>query len=181
MGEGLRGRRRWLLDALDNFETLYLTPDTCVAAAILHQLAYVSLSVSLSDLHLAAGRLGSKGDGNLAEGALRSWANSSDATGTMVHVDRMLELAHKSLRDGSAATASFEVATALFQGGLVSWAYHKLRGHGGHLGFDQIYIGDVMRRTEEAGRALREMGCWRMCVMFGWILKRFEGRSLVGS
>lgn len=171
LGDGLRGRRQWLLDSLDSFADCYHTPDTPIAASIMHQLAYVALNVSLSDLHLAAGRSSSKEDGEFAEQALKSWAHSDNAKGTMEHVEIMLGIAHQSLENGIAATASFEVAVCLFQGGLVCWVYDKLRDRN-TMERDGRYDDHV----RDASRALKSMGCWRMCAMFGGILKAFEAK-----
>jgi hypothetical protein len=110
IGEGLQQRRRWLLESLDNFSECYLTPDISISAALLHELAYVHLNVSLSDLHLAAGRSGSVEDGDLAEKALRRWAKSEIADNTMSHVLKMLAIAHRALESGNGTNHSFEIA-----------------------------------------------------------------------
>ena len=166
IGDGLRDRRKWLIDSLTNWYECYWTPDIDVGGLLLYHLAFVSLDVSLSDLHLAAGRSGSRGEGEVAERSLALWANSETADETMGHVDKMLELAHAALVAGEAVGSSFEVAMSLFTGGLVCWAYNKHRVHAGqHRRGDQVH---------KAGRMLREMGCWRMCSLFGVILNGFE-------
>lgn len=167
IGDGLRQRRKWLLDSLESFSECYWTQDTATAASLLHQLAYVSLNVSLSDLLLAAGRSGNKEDGEVAEDVLRHWANSENVDDTMDHVLVMLEIAHRALESRAAADSSFEVATCLFTGGIVCWAYTKLH--------DNTSDRDFRAQVGRASNALREMGCWRMCAMFGAILLGFEG------
>jgi hypothetical protein len=60
----------------------------------------------------------------------------------------------------------FEMAMNFFTGGLVCWAYDKHRvNRQGHRRGEQV---------RQAGRMLREMRCWRMCSLFGMILKGFE-------
>lgn len=168
IGDGLRDRRNWLLDSLNNWYECYMTPDIDVAALLLYHLAFVSLNISLSDLHLAAGRSGSMGEGEIAEQSLASWANSESANETMSHVQKMLELAHVALAAGEAVGSSFEVAMSLFTGGLVCWAYEKHRLNG------QEQQQRHREQVRQASKMLLEMGCWRMCSLFGVILKGFE-------
>lgn len=166
MGDSLRITRTWLLGSLDSWYECYWTPSSDVAASLLHQLGYVSLHVSLSDLHLAAGRSESTEDGELAEQTLRCWANSESADITMTHVKKMLEIAHDALNQGLAASSSYEMALSFFTGGILSWAYSKLHERGPYP--------EHTEEVRKASQALREMGCWRMCSMFGVILKGFE-------
>lgn len=167
MGNGLRERRKWLIDGLDSFAECYKTPTRSVAASLLHFLGYISLDVSLSDMHLVAGRSANQNDGNFAEENLEFWANSGIAEGTMGHVYGMLALCHHCVGHGLAADSSFEIAVGLFTGGMVCWAFAKLR-RGGDT---QQYVEQV----RQASAALRQMGCWRMCSIFGRILEGFEG------
>ncbi|KAL2067603.1 hypothetical protein VTL71DRAFT_2028 [Oculimacula yallundae] len=172
MGEGLRQRRKWLVDGLDSFAECYKTPSTSVAAQLLHYLGYVSLDVSLSDMHLVAGRSVNKNDGKFAEENLKFWANSEIADKTMGHVYDMLALCHHCVNSGLAADSSYEIAICLFTGGMVCWAFAKLRGAGnvhGPGGLDHH-----VDQVRKASLALRQMGCWRMCSMFGKILQGFE-------
>jgi hypothetical protein len=166
IGDGLRERRRWLVDGLDSFTECYQTTGTNPATSLLLHLGYIGLDVSLSDMHLVAGRSANVDDGNFAEENLRHWANSDISNSTMSHVYSMLELAHHYITIGVAPDASFEVAICLFTGGMVCWAFAKLRANAPK----EQYIEQVRR----ASKALKQMGCWRMCSMFGNILTRFE-------
>lgn len=166
MGEGLRERRKWLVDGLDSFAECYKTPGTSMAAQLLHYLGYVSLDVSLSDMHLVAGRSVNRNDGNFAEENLKYWANSEISDKTMGHVYNMLALCHHCINNGIAADSSYEIAVCLFTGGMVCWAFAKLRGNA----LTEQYVDQVRK----ASVALRQMGCWRMCSMFGRILQGFE-------
>lgn len=166
IGDGLRERRRWLVDGLDSFAECYQTAGTSSATSLILHLSYVALDVSLSDMHLVAGRSTNEHDGNFAEENLRHWANSVLADSTMQHVYSMLDLAHHCLITGLAPDASFEVAICLFTGGMVCWAFAKLRLNAPR----ENYVEQVRR----ASQALRQMGCWRMCSMFGKILNNFE-------
>ncbi|EKD19501.1 uncharacterized protein L3040_002619 [Drepanopeziza brunnea f. sp. 'multigermtubi'] len=168
MGDGLRERRKWLIDGLDSFAECYKTPATSCAASLLHYLGYVSLDVSLSDMHLVAGRSVNKNDGNFAEENLKFWANSGIAEGTMRQVYEMLALCHHCVNNGIAADSSYEIAVCLFTGGMVCWAFAKLRRGGGNQ--------HCVEQVPKASLALRRMGCWRMCTMFGRILEGFEGK-----
>ncbi|KAE8446235.1 hypothetical protein EG329_012460 [Mollisiaceae sp. DMI_Dod_QoI] len=165
MGEGLRERRRWLVDGLDSFDECY-TPGMSVAACLLHHLGYVSLDVSLSDMHLVAGRSVNKNDANFAEQNLKHWANSEISDKTMNHVFQMLGLCHQCIIAGTATDSSYEIAVCLFTGGMVCWAFAKLRRNAPR----EQYVEQVRK----ASMALRQMGCWRMCSMFGRILTGFE-------
>ncbi|KAL5313528.1 hypothetical protein ACEPPN_017948 [Leptodophora sp. 'Broadleaf-Isolate-01'] len=166
MGQGLRERRKWLVDGLDSFAECYKTPTTSIAAQLLHYLGYVSLDVSLSDMHLVAGRSVNKNDGKFAEENLKYWANSEISDKTMGHVYNMLALCHHCINSGVAADSSYEIAVCLFTGGMVCWAFAKLRGNA----LTEQYVDQVRK----ASLALRQMGCWRMCSMFGRILQGFE-------
>ncbi|KAF8849640.1 hypothetical protein BDZ45DRAFT_662909 [Acephala macrosclerotiorum] len=166
MGEGLRERRRWLVDGLDSFAECYHTPGTSIATSLLHHLGYISLDVSLSDMHLVAGRSVNKNDASFAEMNLSHWANSEIADNTMMHVLRMLEVCHQCVNAGTAADSSYEIAVCLFTGGMVCWAFAKLRRNARR----EQYVEQVRK----ASMALRQMGCWRMCSMFGRILTGFE-------
>ncbi len=119
MGEGLRERRRWLRDGLDSFGECYLEDEHTPAVNLLHRLGYVSLDVSLSDMHLVAGRSLNANDASFAEENLKHWANSGISDGTMGHVVRMLEMCHECIARGTVADNSFEVGVALFTGELI--------------------------------------------------------------
>jgi hypothetical protein len=167
LGKGLKERRRWLIDGLDSWSECYGSDaHTSSAAKLLCQLGYVSLDVSLSDMHLVAGRSTHKHDGNFAEENLKYWANSALADKTMGHVYAMLEICHNCIATGTVGDSSYEVAVCLFTAGIVCWSYAKLR-----LGADRAAIVEQVRR---ASVALRGMGCWRMASMFGRILEGFE-------
>jgi len=166
MGEGLRERRRWLKDGLDSFAECYQGPGTSAAASLLHHLGYVALDVSLSDMHLVAGRSVNKNDASFAEENLKHWANSEIADSTMSHIYNMLELCHHCIITGTVADSSYEVAVCLFTGGMVCWAFAKLR-----VG---VQKDQYLEQVRKASMALRQMGCWRMCSMFGAILTGFE-------
>lgn len=170
LGDGLRDRRKWLVDALDSFAECYTSResgDTEVATQLLHCLGYISLDVSLSDMHLVAGRSSNVNDSNFAEENLKNWANSPLSEGTMKRINSMLALCHDSINRGTAADASYEIAVALFTGGMVCWAFAKLR--------KGQKKDEFIAEVRKASIALRKMGCWRMCSMFGRILEGFEG------
>jgi hypothetical protein len=169
LGEGLRQRRRWLKDGLDSFAECYQGPETSTATSLLHHLGYVALDVSLSDMHLVAGRSANKNDGSFAEENLKHWANSEIADSTMSHIYNMLELCHRCISMGTVADSSYEVAVCLFTGGMVCWAFAKLR-----VGAQKD---QYLEQVRKASMALRQMGCWRMCSMFGTILTRFEAQK----
>jgi hypothetical protein len=166
LGEDLKQRRRWLLDSLDSWRECYQTPSTSPAALLLHHLAYISLDVSLSDMNLAAGRSVNKHDGNFAEENLKYWANSDISDSTMMHVFHMLDISHQVIAMGTQGDCSYEVAVCLFTGGIVCWAYAKLRGNCAR----EQYLEQVRR----ASKALQGMGCWRTCSLYGKILNGFE-------
>ncbi|KAK6581895.1 hypothetical protein PZA11_005592 [Diplocarpon coronariae] len=188
MGDGLRERRKWLIDGLDSFAECYKNPASSTAALLLHHLGYVSLDVSLSDMHLLAGRSVNRNDGYFAEENLKFWANSTIAEGTMGHVGAMLQLCYQCIDSGVAADASYEVAVCLFTGGMVCWAFAKLSRGGGEqtrkAGKEGGRSGgrpegrpegkkQYIEQVRKASLALRRMGCWRMSSMFGRILEGF--------
>lgn len=165
IGKGLQERRKWLIDGLDSFGECYGREGVSTAATLLHRLAYVALDVSLSDMHLVAGRSNNLHDGNFAEENLNHWANSEMAESTMGHVYKMLELCHEVIDFGNVAECSYEVCVCLLTGGIICWAYAKL-GRGDR--------GACMERVRRAAAGLSGMGCWRMCSTFGRILGNFE-------
>jgi hypothetical protein len=179
MGEGLRERRRWLVDGLDSFAECYKDPSTDTATQLLYYLGYVSLDVSLSDMHLIAGRSANSNDSAFAEENLKHWANSSLSDGTMKHIYNMLTICHASIEQGIAADASYEIAVALFTGGMVCWAFAKLRT--GIKTENSHERSNFVEQVRKASIALRQMGCWRMCSMFGRILEGFEGNANVNG
>jgi hypothetical protein len=166
MGNGLRERRKWLVDGLDSWGECYQGPGTSAAASLIHLLAYIALDVSLSDMHLVAGRSNNTNDGNFAEENLKHWANSEIAKSTMSHVRKMLDLCHHCINTDLVADSSYEVAVCLFTGGIVCWAYAKLNLNAPRQ--------DCIDQVRRASVALQEMGCWRMCSMFGRILNNFD-------
>ena len=166
LGEGLKERRRWLVDGLDSWDECYGSDaGTTAAAKLLHRLGYVSLDVSLSDMHLVAGRSTHKNDGNFAEENLQYWANSELADKTMGHVYAMLEICYHCIGTGTVGDSSYEVTVCLFTAGIVCWAYAKLR-----VGAEW---GKIVAQVRRASVALKGMGCWRMASMFGSILDGF--------
>lgn len=168
VSEGLKERRKWLQDALDSWGDCYGATAN-VSATLLHKLAYISLDVSLSDMHLVAGRSNNTNDGDFAEENLKHWANSAMADSTMNHVYTMLDICHSAVNSGTVPESSFEVAVCLFTGGIICWAYAKLRKDASRDKF--------LQHMRNASAALTEMGCWRMCCMFGRILKSFEAQQ----
>lgn len=142
-------------------------------ASLLLQLGYIALDVSLSDMHLVAGRSVNKNDASFAEENLKYWANSEIADATMSHIYTMLELCHHCINTGTVADSSYEVAVCLFTGGMVCWAFAKLRVGLEVIGRKEQYLEQVRK----ASMALRQMGCWRMCSMFGTILAGFEAKT----
>lgn len=173
IGERLKERRQWLVDGLDSWGECYLTPNTTVSATLLHKLAYISLDVSLSDMHLVAGRSLNTSDGDFAEENLKHWANSPMSTSTMAHVFSMLDLCHSTVNSGTVPDSSFEVAVCLFTGGIMCWAYAKLKM--------DVLVEEYVQHMRNAAAALAEMGCWRMCCMFSRILKSFEALNRSGG
>ncbi|KAA8573401.1 hypothetical protein EYC84_004987 [Monilinia fructicola] len=146
IGAGLLSRRKWLIDALDSWTECYgaSSEEQSVAGKLLCSLGYVSLDVSLSDVHLMAGRSSNRQDCDFAAVNLRFWANSDIAGNTMKNVYEMLALSEQCIRmrdsrggDGVLGTmgmyssrpeeASYEIAVCLFTGGLVCWVYKELR------------------------------------------------------
>jgi len=158
---------------LDSFAECYSTPSTSPATSLLHHLGYIALDVSLSDIHLIAGRSTNLHDSSFAEENLKYWANSEIVDNTMSHVYQMLELAHFCVENGTAVQSSFEVSVCLFTGGMVCWAFGKLRR--GEVGGGAYDREDLVGRVRRASGALKAMGCWRMGGMFGRILNGFEG------
>lgn len=171
VGQGLKERRQWLVEALDSWGDCYGATAN-VSATLLHKLAYISLDVSLSDMHLVAGRSNNTNDGDFAEENLKHWANSEMANTTMTHVYSMLDICHTSVNSGTVPDSSFEVAVCLFTGGIICWAYAKLKTDAPREKY--------LLHMRNASAALTEMGCWRMCCMFGRILKSFEAQQRVG-
>ncbi|CAD6443402.1 9c00934b-a060-4ffd-be6f-0b6ba9a40e9b [Sclerotinia trifoliorum] len=188
IGAGLLSKRKWLIDALDSWNECYggSSGEHSIAGRLLCALGYVSLDVSLSDVHLMAGRSSSRQDCEFAAVNLRYWANSDIVSGTMKHVYGMLNLSYECIRirdengvDGVLGTmglggrrseeASYEIALCLFTGGLVCWVYKELR-----TGLGPQEKEEVMEGIRRAGRGLRGMRCWKMAEMFGRILATFE-------
>lgn len=164
--EYLKHQRGRLLNALDSWQECYQTPNTSAAALLLWHLGYISADVSLSDMHLAAGRSVNRHDSNFAEVNLKHWANGSLSDGTMNHVFTMLEICHQVIALRRQGHCSYEVAVCLFTGGIVCWAYAKLR-----TGVDRS---QYMEQVGRASAALSGMGCWRACSLYGRILNGFE-------
>jgi len=126
-------------------------------------------------MHLVAGRSSNNNDASFAGENLKYWANSDIADSTMSHIYTMLELCHHCINIGAVADSSYEVAVCLFTGGMVCWAFAKLR-----LGLDVGEGGrkeQYLEQVRKASAALRQMGCWRMCSMFGTILAALEAKS----
>lgn len=169
VGESLKERRQWLVDGLDSWGACYLSPGTSVSATLLHKLAYICCDVSLSDMHLVAGRSMNTNDGDFAEENLKHWANSEMANSTMAHVFSMLDLCHSTVNSSAVPDSSFEVANCLFTGGIICWAYAKLKTDAPRDKYLQL--------VRNASAALAEMGCWRMACMFSRILKSFEAQK----
>lgn len=92
IGYGLQDRQNWLLNSLGNWHDCYWTSDMAIPAVLLYHLAFISVNLSLSDLHVAAGRSGINGEAEIAENSLRRWANSESADVTMSHVEKCLPL-----------------------------------------------------------------------------------------
>ncbi|KAI9647620.1 hypothetical protein NHQ30_004005 [Ciborinia camelliae] len=187
IGAGLLSRRKWLIDALDSWTECYVagSSENPVAGRLLCALGYVSLDVSLSDVHLMAGRSSSREDCDFAAVNLRYWANSDIVGGTMKNVFEMLSLSEKCIRirdanggegilgtmgiAGRPEEASYEIAVCLFTGGLVCWVYKELR-----IGLGGREREEIVEGIRRAGRGLRGLRCWRMGEMFGRILAGFE-------
>ncbi|QSZ31234.1 hypothetical protein DSL72_000797 [Monilinia vaccinii-corymbosi] len=188
IGTGLWSRRKWLIDALDSWSKNYgsSSGEQSVAGKLLCALGYVNLDVSLSDVHLMAGRSSNRQDCDFAAVNLRYWANSEIVGGTMKNVYEMLALSEQCIRmrdsrggDGVLGTmgscssrpeeASYEIAVCLFTGGLVCWVYKELRT--GLVGRERE---EVVEGIRSAGRGLRGMRCWGLCETFGRILAGFE-------
>jgi hypothetical protein len=176
MGPEMRHRRIWLLDALDSWEEMYCNDNTDTAAILLHKLGYIALDLNLSDMHLVAGRSNNPDDRNFAEMNLRHWANSPAAEKTMLHIFSMLQTCYTHVESGREAEASYEIALCLFTGGIVCWAFARLKAGNGEACGDQEKercLGEVTK----ASVMLKSMGCWRMASMFGRILSGFELRT----
>lgn len=167
IGEGLQTRKEWLYDSLKSWHKCYYSSCVDPTIVLMYHLGFVSLDVSLSDLHLAAGRSGNRAEGEIAEQSLRTWANSEGASITMYHVRQGFEVTYSVLDSGAVFKGSFEIIMSLFTGSLVSWAYLKF-----HRGDPQEVSVDYIRR---AGVALRELPSWRISSLFGAIVKDFEG------
>lgn len=169
----LRQQRIWLLDALDSWDEMYRDNNTDTAALLLHRLGYVALDLNLSDMHLVAGRSNNPDDSNFAEQNLRRWANSPIASSTMIHIFSILQTCYQHVDSGSAAEASYEIALCLFTGGIVCWAYARLKNSDEQTGEAERCLKEVV----QASATLKVMGCWRMASMFGRILSGFDLRT----
>lgn len=170
--DSLRDRRKWLVDNLDSWSECYQSPNTTIAALILHHFGYVSLDINISDLHLVGGRSTRIEDTNFAVENLKLWANSEISNSTMSHVHQMMNICYDTIESGTAGDSSYEIAAGLFTGGLVCWAYGKLKIN--------AIREEYGREVSKASLALRQMGCWKMCVLFGRILNSFEAASQDG-
>lgn len=129
-GQGLKGRRAWLVDAFDSFYECYISPSpraSSYASTLLTHYGYIALDVSISDMHLMAGRSLAEQDGSFAEENLKYWANSDIADTTMRHIVKMLAICHEVVESGRMGECSYEVTICLFTGGMVCWAFAKLR------------------------------------------------------
>ncbi|RDW87087.1 fungal specific transcription factor domain-containing protein [Aspergillus mulundensis] len=169
-GEGLLERQMWLRDALDAWMSSYHTNHNIEAQApdpalLLHFLAHIHLDINVSDLHLFAGRSGLNEDIQLAEDSLRRWCRSADSARTMHYVYEMLGLAHRIIEAENEPQCGFEIAVALFTGGLMCWMYAKLG--------ESERVGQATSQINVASNALDEISCWGICSNFAQILKRF--------
>lgn len=79
----------------------------------------IHLDINVSDLHLFAGRSGLSEDINLAEHSLRRWCANPDSARTMHSVYRMLDFAYGIIKVRREHQCGFEIAAALFTGGLM--------------------------------------------------------------
>ncbi|KAL4748227.1 fungal-specific transcription factor domain-containing protein [Aspergillus terricola var. indicus] len=171
-GEGLMEREKWLRDGLAAWLDSYhrdqnsQTGPAPDAALLLHYLAGVHLDINVSDLHLFAGRSGLSEDIDLAENSLRRWCVSPDSARTMLNVYQMLEIAYRIIKGSREHQCGFEIAAALFTGGLMCWMYAKLGGQGPPTA-------PVASQINQASNALREISCWGICSNFAQILERF--------
>ncbi|CEL07336.1 hypothetical protein ASPCAL10496 [Aspergillus calidoustus] len=163
-GEGLMERQQWLHDGLDAWLTTYHQNGTSAPdeALLLHFLAQIHLYISVSDLHLFAGRSGLSEDIKLAEDSLRRWCRSPESASTMQNVYKMLDLAFQIIDRGDDHQCGFEISVALFTGGLMCWMYAKLGG--------QVPVGFQINLASDA---LEKLSCWGICSNFAQILKRF--------
>ncbi|KAH8645441.1 fungal-specific transcription factor domain-containing protein [Xylariales sp. PMI_506] len=116
---------------------------------LLYYLACLATKISLTDLHLVSGRLGSEAEVSLAEESLRNWLqgrggsdashrsggdggshesnDAGDVNSVIELAIRMLELAYRTISEGYDVEAcSMELAVALFTGGLICWACCRL-------------------------------------------------------
>jgi hypothetical protein len=168
LGVKFREGRKWLSDALDSWGECYRDENTSTAAELLHLLGHIALDVSLSDMHLAAGRSNNTNDSKFADENLKHWANSEIANSTMKHVYIMLQRCHQCIQSGEAGDNSYEVAVCLFTGGIICWAYSKLKIDARREEF--------MAQVSKASAGLNAMGSWKMCSVFGRILDRFQSR-----
>ncbi|RKF65362.1 hypothetical protein OnM2_009017 [Erysiphe neolycopersici] len=158
----LRERGLWLEDALDNFIECYQSLGTSPAAVLLNHLGCIYIDVSMSDLHLSTGRSIHAFDRQFALENLKIWANSEASENTMIHVYTMLDICYLSISTGNVSLCSYEIAIALFTGGIICWNIAKLR-----TGANKSqYLEHVMK----ASAALAKMNCWRMCEILGRIL-----------
>jgi len=173
MGNPLRERRIWLIDALDSWEEMYRNANTDTAALLLHRLGYIAMDLNLSDMHLVAGRSNNPDDSNFAQQNLKRWANSPVAASTMAHIFSMLQLCYQHVESGRAAEASYEITLCLFTGGIVCWAYATLSSSVGGPGEMERYL----KQVERASAMLKDMNCWRIASMFGRILSGFDSRT----
>jgi hypothetical protein len=87
-------------------------------------------------------------------------------------VFHMLDICHQVIGMGAQGDSSYEVAVCLFTGGIVCWAYARLRGNVDTRGRKEPYM-DQLRR---AAGALSMMGCWRTAGLYGRILNGFTDR-----
>lgn len=171
MGNSLRERRIWLLDGLTSWAECYQDANTNTASCLLHRLGYIAIDINLSDMHLVAGRSHNINDVSLAERNLKGWANSETATSTMRNIFEMLQICHHQVDNGLAADSSYEISVCLFTGGIVCWAFAKLNDQG------IPHRAQCLDEVQSASTALKKMGCWRMCAMFGRILNGFESKG----
>jgi hypothetical protein len=133
IGNSLQERQRWLEVCLKNWHTNYGEENRAdsgsdsksSAGILLYHLAMLALHINFSDLHIVAGRSGSKDDIELAEQSLRNWLQQENAQLIFDSTMQMLDAAYNAITAGDAQKSVFELAICLFMSGLTFWAISR--------------------------------------------------------
>lgn len=134
IGTSLQERRTWLESSLETWASFYGESNQAdptnrnrknFPGILLYHLAVLALRINFSDLHIVAGRSGSKEDIALSEQSLRNWLQEERAHVILDGTIQMVKVAHETIAAGEAQRSGFELSVCLFMSGLVFWVMSR--------------------------------------------------------